>query len=258
MRSKLDLFQRTLTATKAAKNVLIANDCCCDGEEDDLDELTCEIKELDVGVANALANYYGEYLDLSGLKSISDKAAEALANFKGEAGMPWTRASNTACLHLEGLEKLSDKAVQALSKFNGELYLKDSISMKVEAAKKTAKAKKVVKKKAPTKKKAAKRVTKKKAVKKVETAGACERDLTAEELTKLKRWLAKNNNKHRSLKDIVLEVTRGRVLTIQQILMSLQDIGYKLRGKNPINSLLVLLYANKKAFKSNKGKFTAA
>ena len=107
---------RILNAEEAAKNVEIANDIYCDGEEDDLVESTCDINELDVGVANALANYYGEYLRFDGLKAISDKAAEALAKFKGD--------DYGSDLYLNGLRTLSDKAAKALAKFKGnELYL---------------------------------------------------------------------------------------------------------------------------------------
>ena len=116
------------------------------------------------------------------------------------------------------------------------------------AKKKTAK--KAVKK-APRKavKKAAKKATKKaakKAPKKVAKKAA-------------KKAPAKKAKNKRSLKDVALQVTKGKALTAAQILEAAKKAGHKFGGKKPINSLRVMLYNNKKAFKQpSKGKFTAA
>ena len=116
------------------------------------------------------------------------------------------------------------------------------------AKKKTAK--KAVKK-APRKavKKAAKKATKKaakKAPKKVAKKAA-------------KKAPAKKAKNKRSLKDVVLQVTKGEALTAAQILEAVKEAGHKFGGKKPINGLRVMLYNNKKAFKQpSKGKFTAA
>ena len=73
-----------------------------------------------------------------------------------------------------------------------------------------------------------------------------------------KKATKKAKNK-RSLKDVVLQVTKGKALTAAQILEATKKAGHKFGGKKPINSLRVMLYNNKKAFKQpSKGKFTAA
>ena len=61
-----------------------------------------------------------------------------------------------------------------------------------------------------------------------------------------------------SLKQVALEVTKGKALDAKQILEEAKKAGHKFSGKNPLNSLRVMLYTNKKAFQNNKGKFTAA
>ena len=124
---------------------------------------------------------------------------------------------------------------------------------KTAAKRKTVKkktAKKAVKK-APRKavKKAAKKATKKaakKAPKKVAKKAA-------------KKAPAKKAKSKRSLKDVALQVTKGKALTAAQILEAVKEAGHKFGGKKPINGLRVMLYNNKKAFKQpSKGKFTAA
>ena len=59
-----------------------------------------------------------------------------------------------------------------------------------------------------------------------------------------------------SLKEVVLNVTKGKTLDAKQIFDAACKAGHKFRGKNPMNSIRVLLYTNKKLFKNNKGKFT--
>jgi len=74
-----------------------------------------------------------------------------------------------------------------------------------------------------------------------------------------KKAPAKKAKNKRSLKDVVLQVTKGEALTAAQILEATKKAGHKFGGKKPINSLRVMLYNNKKAFKQpSKGKFTAA
>ena len=61
-----------------------------------------------------------------------------------------------------------------------------------------------------------------------------------------------------SLKEVVLNVTKGKKLDAKQIFDAACKAGHKFSGKNPMNSIRVLLYTNKKLFKNNKGKFTTA
>ena len=182
------------------------------------------------GAAKLVKKHKDDYeLELAHITELDDGAAEALGAFKCNVlhlgqlpGAPGQLQRHLLGLaHRDGLKTISDKAAQALANFKGRLILKDSIEKKVEAAKKTAKAKRVVKKK-PLAKKVVKKAAKS------------------------------------SLKDIVLEITRNKALTAEQITNVLHDIGYKLSGKNPVNSIRILLYINKKLFKDNKGKFTAA
>ena len=106
--------------------------------------------------------------------------------------------------------------------------------------------KKKAAKKAP--KKAVKKATKKapkKAVKKAPKKAA-------------KKAPAKKVKNKLSLKQVALSVTKGKALDAKQILGAAKKAGHKFSGKNPLNSLRVMLYTNKKAFKNNKGKFVAA
>jgi len=122
------------------------------------------------------------------------------------------------------------------------------------AKKATAKRGRPAKKKTAPKRKAAKKKTARKAVKKAAKKPAKK---AAKKATK-KAPARKAKNK-RSLKDIVLNVTKGKALTAAQILEAAKKAGHKFSGKNPMNSLRVMLYTNKKAFKQpSKGKFTAA
>ena len=107
------------------------------------------------------------------------------------------------------------------------------------------------KKKAAPKRKAAKRKTAKKAVKK-------RAKKAPKKANKAAKKAAKGGKKKRSLKEVALQLTKGKALTAAQILQSAKKAGHKFGGKNPINGLRVMLYSNKKAFKNNKGKFTAA
>ena len=73
-----------------------------------------------------------------------------------------------------------------------------------------------------------------------------------------KKAPAKRAKNKTTLKDVVLQVTKGKALDAKQIFEAAQKAGHKFSGKNPMNSIRVLLYTNKKLFKNNKGKFTAA
>ena len=116
------------------------------------------------------------------------------------------------------------------------------------AYKEQAEAEKKAKEEAAAKKKAAKPAPKKavkKAAKKVVKKAA-------------KKAPAKRAKNKTTLKDVVLQVTKGKALDAKQIFEAAQKAGHKFSGKNPMNSIRVLLYTNKKLFKNNKGKFTAA
>ena len=101
-------------------------------------------------------------------------------------------------------------------------------------------------------KKVAKRATKK-AAKKVVKKAAQKPAKKASKKAPAKR--AKNKS---TLKDVVLSVTKGTALDAKQIFEAAKKAGHNFGGKNPMNSLRVMLYTNKKLFKNNKGKFTAA
>jgi hypothetical protein len=73
-----------------------------------------------------------------------------------------------------------------------------------------------------------------------------------------KKAPAKKAKNKVSLKQVALAVTKDNALDAKQILEAAKKAGHKFSGKNPLNSLRVMLYTNKKAFKNNKGKFTPA
>ena len=104
----------------------------------------------------------------------------------------------------------------------------------------------------PAAKKAAKKATKKTAKKAVEKPAK----KTVKNVAK--KAPAKSGKNKTTLKDVVLELTKGKALDAKQIFESAKKAGHKFGGKNPMNSIRVLLYTNKKLFKNNKGKFTAA
>ncbi len=124
----------------------------------------------------------------------------------------------------------------------------------------TAKRGRPAKKKAAPKRKAAKK-TARKAVKKTAKKPAKKAPKKAAKKApkkKAKKTASKGSSKS-SLKDIVLQVTKGKALPAAQILEAAKKVGHKFSGKKPINGLRVMLYTNKKAFKQpSKGKFTAA
>ena len=127
--------------------------------------------------------------------------------------------------------------------------------------KSTAKRGRPAKKKAASKRKAAKKKTVKKAVKRARKAAkkTAKKGIKKTARKTAKKKAAKGGKKRHSLKEIALQVAKGKVLTAGQILEEAKKAGHKFGGKNPINGLRVMLYNNKKAFKSpSKGKFTAA
>ena len=122
------------------------------------------------------------------------------------------------------------------------------------AKKKAAAKRKTVKKKAAKK---APRKAVKKAAKKAPKKASKKAPKKAAKKASKKAPAKKVKNKL-SLKQVALAVTKGNALDAKQILEAAKKAGHKFSGKNPLNSLRVMLYTNKKAFKNNKGKFTAA
>ncbi len=106
------------------------------------------------------------------------------------------------------------------------------------------------------KKKAAKPAAKKAAKKAVKKAA---KKVAKKAVKKAaKKAPAKRAKNKTTLKDVVLQVTKGKALDAKQIFEAAKKAGHKFGGKNPMNSIRVLLYTNKKLFKNNKGKFTAS
>ena len=107
----------------------------------------------------------------------------------------------------------------------------------------------------PAKKKAA---AKRKTVKKKAAKKAPNKAVKKAPKKAAKNAPAKKVKNKLSLKQVALAVTKGNALDAKQILEAAKKAGHKFSGKNPLHSLRVMLYTNKKAFKNNKGKFTAA
>lgn len=61
-----------------------------------------------------------------------------------------------------------------------------------------------------------------------------------------------------SLKSAVIQVTSATPLTRLEILEALDQMGYRFKSKNPLNSLGVLLYGNKAIFKKTGKKFSSS
>ncbi|HJO54698.1 MAG TPA: hypothetical protein QF373_09365 [Verrucomicrobiota bacterium] len=177
------------------------------------------------------------------LQSEKDSLSKALANAQATAADAEKR--------LAEIEAALGGAGTAPAKRRGRKSKKAPGKRRGRPAKKTAgkrgrPAKKKAAKKAPRKavKKAAKKAPKK-AVKKAPKKAA-------------KKASAKKVKNKLSLKQVALAVTKGKALDAKQILGAAKKAGHKFSGKNPLNSLRVMLYTNKKAFKNNKGKFVAA
>jgi hypothetical protein len=58
-----------------------------------------------------------------------------------------------------------------------------------------------------------------------------------------------------SLKDAVVQVLDGKILSKPEILVAVQKLGYQFATRDPMNSLNTVLYSGKK-FKNVDGKFT--
>jgi hypothetical protein len=61
-----------------------------------------------------------------------------------------------------------------------------------------------------------------------------------------------------SLRDAVLKVTSVRPLTKQEVYEAVQKLGYRFGGKDPLNSLGVVLYGKNPRFKNQDGRFSPA
>lgn len=188
------------------------------------------------------------------LQSEKDSLSKALANAQATAADAEKRlAEIEAALGGAGTapaKRRGRKPKKAAGKRRGRPAKKTAAKRARPAKKKAAAKRKTVKKKAAKKaprkavKKAAKKAPKK-AVKKAPKKAA-------------KKAPAKKVKNKLSLKQVALAVTKGKALDAKQILGAAKKAGHKFSGKNPLNSLRVMLYTNKKAFKNNKGKFVAA
>ena len=164
---------------------------------------------------------------------------------------------------LAEIEAALSGAGSALVKRRGRKPKKAAAKRRSRPAKKaTAKRGRPAKKKTAPKRKAAKKKTARKAVKKTAKKPAKKAPKkAAKKATKkaARKAPARKAKNKRSLKGILLKVTKGKVLDAKQLLEAAKKAGHKFSGKNPMNSLRVMLYTNKKAFKQpSKGKFTAA
>ena len=188
------------------------------------------------------------------LQSEKDSLSKALANAQATAADAEKRlAEIEAALGGAGTapaKRRGRKPKKAAGKRRGRPAKKTAAKRGRPAKKKAAAKRKTVKKKAAKKaprkavKKAAKKAPKKAVKKAPKKAG--------------KKAPAKKVKNKLSLKQVALAVTKGKALDAKQILGAAKKAGHKFSGKNPLNSLRVMLYTNKKAFKNNKGKFVAA
>ena len=188
------------------------------------------------------------------LQSEKDSLSKALANAQATAADAEKR--------LAEIEAALGGAGTAPAKRRGRKPKKDAGKRRGRPAKKTAaKRGRPAKKKAAAKRKTVKKKAAKKAPRKAVKKAAKKAPNKA--VKKAPKKAAKNapakkvKNKL-SLKQVALAVTKGNALDAKQILEAAKKAGHKFSGKNPLNSLRVMLYTNKKAFKNNKGKFTAA
>lgn len=196
------------------------------------------------------------------LQSEKDSVSKALANAQATAADAEKRlAEIEAALGGAGTapaKRRGRKPKKAAGKRRGRPAKKTAAKRGRPAKKKAAAKRKTVKKKAAKKaprkavKKAAKKAPKK-AVKKAAKKASKKASKKA-----AKKAPAKKVKNKLSLKQVALAVTKGKALDAKQILGAAKKAGHKFSGKNPLNSLRVMLYTNKKAFKNNKGKFTAA
>jgi FtsZ-interacting cell division protein ZipA len=199
------------------------------------------------------------------LQSEKDSLSKALANAQATAADAEKRlAEIEAALGGAGTapaKRRGRKPKKAAGKRRGR-PAKKTAAKRGRPAKKTA-----VKRGRPAKKKAAakRKTVKKKAAKKaprkaVKKAAKKAPNKASKKAPKkaAKKAPAKKVKNKLSLKQVALAVTKGKALDAKQILEAAKKAGHKFSGKNPLNSLRVMLYTNKKAFKNNKGKFVAA
>ena len=187
------------------------------------------------------------------LQSEKDSLSKALANAQATAADAEKR--------LAEIEAALGGAGTAPAKRRGRKPKKAAGKRRGRPAKKTAAkrgrpAKKTAAKRGrPAKKKAA---AKQKTVKKKAAKKAPKKAVKKAPKKAAKKAPAKKVKNKVSLKQVALAVTKGKALDAKQILEAAQKAGHKFSGKNPLNSLRVMLYTNKKAFKNDKGKFVAA
>ena len=208
------------------------------------------------------------------LQSEKDSLSKALANAQATAADAEKRlAEIEAALGGAGTapaKRRGRKPKKAAGKRRGRPAKKTAAKRGRPAKKKAAAKRKTVKKKAAKKaprkavKKAAKKAPKKAVKKAAKKAPKKAVKKAAKKVSKkaskkaAKKAPAKKVKNKLSLKQVALAVTKGKALDAKQILGAAKKAGHKFSGKNPLNSLRVMLYTNKKAFKNNKGKFTAA
>ena len=200
------------------------------------------------------------------LQSERDSLSKALANAQATAADAEKRlAEIEAALGGAGTapaKRRGRKPKKAAGKRRGRPAKKTAAKRGRPAKKKAAAKQKTVKKKAAKKaprkavKKAAKKAPKK-AVKKA-AKKAPKKAVKKAPKKAAKKATAKKVKNKLSLKQVALAVTKGKALDAKQILEAAKKAGHKFSGKNPLNSLRVMLYTNKKAFKNDKGKFVAA
>ena len=184
------------------------------------------------------------------LQSEKDSLSKALANAQATAADAEKR--------LAEIEAALGGAGTAPAKRRGRKPKKAAGKRRGRSAKKTAaKRGRPAKKKAAAKRKTVKKKAAKKAPRKAVKKAAKKASKKASKKAAKKAPAKKVKNKL-SLKQVALAVTKGKALDAKQILGAAKKAGHKFLGKNPLNSLRVMLYTNKKAFKNNKGKFTAA
>ena len=192
------------------------------------------------------------------LQSEKDSVSKALANAQATAADAEKRlAEIEAALGGAGTapaKRRGRKPKKAAGKRRGRPAKKTAAKRGRPAKKKAAAKRKTVKKKAA--KKAPRKAVKKAAKKAPKKASKKAPKKAAKKAAK--NAPAKKVKNKLSLKQVALAVTKGKALDAKQILGAAKKAGHKFSGKNPLNSLRVMLYTNKKAFKNNKGKFTAA
>ena len=199
------------------------------------------------------------------LQSEKDSLSKALANAQATAADAEKRlAEIEAALGGAGTapaKRRGRKPKKAAGKRRGR-PAKKTAAKRGRPAKKTAvKRGRPAKKKAATKQKTVKKKAAKKAPRKAVKKAAKKAPKKASKKAPkkaAKKAPAKKVKNKLSLKQVALAVTKGKALDAKQILGAAKKAGHKFSGKNPLNSLRVMLYTNKKAFKNDKGKFVAA